>query len=281
MKNEENDQFTFSISTGNTGVTLIDNNHGNIVADFNGMSLETNENSRISLLQAGIYFTWPLVSATQKNNATFKVSYVPTPIDIIGNIPDGIYDIAGLNNYIFEYIHDHLQTYHGITIPVSPRGFNITINQYNGLVTITCNADFVLDFSTDFYAYIYGDRSQLYRVLGFTDYTDVEAITDTTIVSPNHADISDINSYFINCELVNDSLYNGESDHNVLQQFITTQYRYGSLMNLTPSFLIHHKMKAGIRIKNFKIWITDDSNNIIPVREPVTYFLMFEHCRLY
>jgi len=199
-----------------------------------------NKQWEVGLINGNFWYSVYNISSNYNNNI-FKYSIDSGVTWKTITIPNGIYGIADLNDYIHQYMVS--QGDYNNSNPASPVYYISLVPNFNTLrliIDIT-NVTYQVDL-TD------GD---LYELLGFNS-----AIITTTTEGPNLVDITrGVNIWHIRCNIV-DGSYDNSVGSNILYSFLPTTPP-GSNIYIEPKQRVYLPLYTKNQIQNINIYMTD------------------------
>ena len=167
-----------------------------------------NPNKNIALASLSIYYTWKNVKSIYNNNK-FKIS-APTWNDTF-DLPDGLYNIPAIQNYI-EYIIKKHKTI-AETAPIL-----IYANKISNRIVFKIKTGYKLELLS----------KETMKLLGITKDT-----TDADKNSENVPRLENVEVVLVHCNLVNNSY---QQASRVLFTFVPNK-QYGQLISIPPNSL--------------------------------------------
>ena len=167
-----------------------------------------NPNKNIALASLSIYYTWKNVKSIYNNNK-FKIS-APTWNDTF-DLPDGLYNIPAIQNYI-EYIIKKHKTI-AETAPIL-----IYANKISNRIVFKIKTGYKLELLS----------KETMKLLGITKDT-----TDADKNSENVPRLENVEVVLVDCNLVNNSY---QQASRVLFTFVPNK-QYGQLISIPPNSL--------------------------------------------
>ena len=171
-----------------------------------------NPNKNMALANLSIYYTWKNVKSIYKNNK-FKIS-APTWNETF-DLPDGLYNIRAIQNYI-EYIIKKHETITN-TAPIL-----IYANKINNRIVFKIKTGYKLELLS----------KETMKLLGSTSDT-----VDSDKDSENVPRLENVEVVLVHCNLVNNSY---QQASRVLFTFVPNK-QYGQLISISPYTLIFLK----------------------------------------
>lgn len=218
-----------------------------------GLSLPSNAlNPTLSVEEATVWWSVPNIITGKNDKMYFNGPLVnDTTTNIVITIPQGLYDLSGLNQAILRELESagaKIDPYTLITF--SP-------DQATQKVQMRVNySNVVIDFT-------YNDTPR--EILGFNSETyGPYATTPVSILAPNIASFNQINYFLIHSDLTNKGIrFNNDYNQTMCQVLIDVSP--GSQIISTPFNPAKINVSELINAKrnNIRMWITDDNNNRI------------------
>ena len=209
------------------------------------IKLKPDKKYKVCLLNFHGVYSWHNIQSQSLNNI---VRYSPdngiTWKTI--TIPDGVYSYSDIN----KYIHDVMKTNGDYTTVLGEDVFdiNISFNLSSFLVYI----ELTNSYQFDLYTQQFGD------LLGF-DVAILTAATNTSVRLPNIT--NSIDTLYIHCSLVNDSIVNGNSS-DVIYSFSTATINRSKSFSFEPFNLVYSPISGNL-ITTITLSITDVNGTII------------------
>ena len=203
-----------------------------------------NPNKNLALANLSIYYTWKNIKSIY-NNKKFKIS-APTWNDTF-DLPDGLYNIPAIQNYI-EYIIKKHETI-AETVPISIYANNIT-----NRVVFKIKTRYKLELLS----------KETMKLLGST-----KDIIDADKNSENVPRLENVEVVLVHCNLVNNSY---QQHPRGLFTFVPNK-QYGQLISISPYSLIFLKT-MNIEFSEVDIWFTDQNNNALEIEDNVNISLI-------
>ena len=191
-----------------------------------------------------IYYTWKNVKSTYSNNK-FKIS-APTWNKTF-DLPDGLYNISEIQNYI-EYIIKKHETI-GETAPIL-----IYANTINNRIVFKKKTGYKLVLLLE----------ETMKLSGSTKDT-----IDPDKNSENVPKLENVEVVLVHCNLVNNSY---QQTSRVLFTFVPTT-QYGQLISISPHSLIFSKT-MNTKFSEIEVWFTDQNNNALEIEDNVDISLI-------
>ena len=186
-----------------------------------------NPNKNIALANLSIYYTWKNVKSTY-NNTKFKIS-APTWNETF-DLPDGLYNISEIKDYI-EYIIKKHKTI-GENAPIL-----IYANTINNRIVFKIKSGYKLKLLS----------KETMKLLGSTKDT-----TDADKNSENVPKLENVEVVLVHCNLVNNAY---QKHSRVLFTFVPTK-QYGQLISIPPHSLVFLKT-MNTEFSEIEVWFTD------------------------
>ena len=184
-----------------------------------------NPNKNMALAYLSIYYTWKNVKSTDNNNK-FKIS-APTWNETF-DLPDGLYNISEIQDYI-EYIIKKHETI-GENAPIL-----IYANTINNRIVFKIKSRYKLELLT----------KETMKLLGST-----KDIIDADKNSENVPKLKNVEVVLVHCNLVNNAY---QQHSRVLFTFVPTK-QYVQFINISPHSLVF--------FKNYKHWYFRNRNMV-------------------
>ena len=183
-----------------------------------------NPNKNMALGNLSIYYTWKNVKSTYNNNK-FKIS-APTWNETF-NLPDGLYNISEIQDYI-EYIIKKHETI-GENAPIL-----IYANTINNRIVFKIKSRYKLELLS----------KEAMKLLETT-----KDITDADKNSENVPRLENVEVVLVHCNLVNNSY---QQASRVLFTFVPTK-QYGQLIIISPHSLVFLKT-MNTKFSEIEVW---------------------------
>ena len=200
-----------------------------------------NPNKNMALANLSIYYTWKNVKSTYNNNK-FKIS-APTWNETF-DLPDGLYNISEIQDYIEYIIKKHE-----------------TIGE-NAPILIYANTRIVFKIKTGYKLELLSKETM--KLLGSTS-----SIIDSDKNSENVPKLENVEVVLVHCNLVNNSY---QQHSRVLFNFLPIK-RYGQLISTSPHSLVFLKT-VNKEFSKIEIWFTDQNNNALEIEDNVNISLI-------
>ena len=194
----------------------------------------------MALGNLSIYYTWKNAKSTYNNNK-FKIS-APTWNEAF-DLPDGLYNISEIQDYI-EYIIKKHETI----------GENAPILIYANTIVFKIKTGYKLELLS----------KETMKLLGSTS-----SIIDADKNIENIPRLENVEVVLVHCNLVNNSY---QQHWKVLFTFVPTK-RYGQLISISPNSLVFLKT-MNTEFSEIEIWFTDQNNNVLEFEDNVNIFLI-------
>jgi hypothetical protein len=199
-------------------------------------------NYEVGLINLETYYSFANINSTNNifryfNGITNKTITIAT----------GSYDINDINTAIQNGMKangDWNSTTSSYYITILPNAPTL-----GSIITITNNG-YYIDFTVP---------NSIATLLGF----NATILSGAINISPNIVDIININSIYVNCDIIKGSYVNG-SNYPVLYNFFPT-VGPGYKIVQVPENIVYLPLATN-QIMNIKIWLTDQNNNIIDFR---------------
>ena len=198
-------------------------------------------NKNMALGSLSIYYTWKNVKSTYNNNK-FKIS-APTWNETF-DLPDGLYNISEIQDYI-EYI---IKKHEAIAK-------NVPILIYAN----TKNNRIVFKIKTGYGYKLELLSKETMKLLGST-----KDIIDANKNGENVPRLENVEVVLVHCNLVNNSY---QQHSRVLFTFVPNK-QYGQLISTSPHSLIFLKT-MNTEFLEIDIWFTDQNNNALEIEDNV------------
>ena len=203
-----------------------------------------NPNKNMALGSLSIYYTWKNVKSTYDNNK-FKIS---TPTwDETFDLPDGLYNISEIQDYI-EYIIKKHETI-GENGPIL-----INANTISNRIVFKVKIGYKLQLLS----------KETRKLLGST-----KDIIDSDKNSVNVPRLENVEVVLVHCNLVNNSY---QQHSRVLFTFVPNK-QYGQLISISLHSLIFLKA-MNTEFSEVDIWFTDQHNNVLEIEDNVNISLI-------
>ena len=200
-----------------------------------------NKNMALAL---SIYYTWKNVKSIYNNNK-FKIS-APTWNDTF-DLPDGLYKIPAIQNYI-EYIIKKHETI-AETVPIL-----IYANKISNRIVFKIKTGYKLELLS----------KEIMKLFGSTKDT-----IDADKNSENVPRLENVEVVLVHCNLVNNSY---QQASRVLFTFVPNK-QYGQLISISPNSLTFLKT-MNTEFSEIEIWFTDQNNNSLGIEDNVNISLI-------
>lgn len=208
------------------------------------------EGWEISLIKANIWYSWYNISAEFGNN-TLRYNNGSVWVDVV--IPNGIYDISGIETAIHTIMKDNGDW----DEPNENFFINFIPNFSTFRIRIEVSNNYQLDLTT----------SDLNEILGFN-----KQIITTSKSGENQVDITrGVNSLQIRCSIVQSS-YDNDVKGDIIQSF-SPNLPPGSLLEIADNNPIYLPIDTK-RISQIRMQLTDQLGRIVDLNgEDATYLL--------
>lgn len=240
-------------------------------SDFNvrfDKPIKIEEDCFISLVQASMYYTWPIVSVENQNNA-FSITKNGTGTSVM-ILNDGIYDALTLNDKLFELFKGLIPTIEFQS--EMPIIFVPDIPTSKFLIKVK-DADYSINLAPDLSIYNFIEWnyvSQFWKLLGWGEnQPKIIGNQIVTEIAENIANVNfDITSYFIHIDIIKQSAINNDTSSSAIHQFIPN-CATGSVISLQPTAKIYLPCTRQDYIDHIRVWVTDNKQRIIKMQEPI------------
>ena len=203
-----------------------------------------NRNKNMALANLSIYYTWKNIKLIYNNNK-FKIS-APTWNDTF-DLPDGLYNIPAIQNYI-EYVIKKHETI-ADTAPIL-----IYANKISNRIVFKIKTGYKLELLS----------KETMKLLGSTSN-----IINADKNSENVPRLANGEIVLVHCNLINISY---QQASRVLFTFVPNK-QYGQLISTSPYSLIFLK-SMNTEFSEIKIWFTDQNNNALEIEDNVNISLI-------
>ena len=203
-----------------------------------------NPNKNMALASLSIYYTWRNVKSIY-NNGKFKIS-APAWNDTF-DLPDGLYNILAIQNYI-EYVIKKHETI------ADTASILIYANKISNRIVFKIKTGYKLELLS----------KETMKLLGSTSN-----IIDANKNSENVPRLENVEVILVHCNLVNNSY---QQASRVLFTFVPNK-QYGQLISISPNSLIFLKM-MNTEFSEIEIWFTDQNNNSLEIEDNVNISLI-------
>jgi hypothetical protein len=265
---EQPDEFIF---VNNSNATF-SNNNSVMTVNFSPSFVPRNQS--MALFDFFIYYSWFNVNAQAYNNNTFSWKFNGTTYNV--TLPNGYYATSDINGYMELSMYTNgiylLDSFGNIqyiwSIVANPVYYanTITATVYGTLPSgwsnpnsIPLNTTVILTFN----------GSNFNQLLGFNQNTSYPATAQSSTYQVNSTitpEISPVNSVKINCNMAEvPSMFNNTL--NTIYQFSSSNYVFGSQIQLTPQLLRWCKCYNNTSFNFMTISLTDQDNNPIYVND--------------
>ena len=198
----------------------------------------------MALANLSIYYTWKNVKSTYNNN---KFKILAPAWNKTFDLPDGLYNISEIQDYI-EYIIKKHETI-GETVPIL-----IYDNTINNRIVFKIKSGYKLELLS----------KETIKLLGST-----KNIIDSDKNGENVPRLENAEVVLVHCNLVNNSY---QQDSRVLFTFVPTK-QYGKLISISPHSLVFLKT-MNTEFSEIEIWFTDQNNNALEIEDNVNVSLI-------
>ena len=199
----------------------------------------------MALASLSLYYTWRNVKSIYDNNNKFKIC-APTWSDTF-DLPDGLYNIPAIQNYI-EYIIKKHKTI-ADTAPIL-----ICANKISNRIVFKIKTGYKLELLS----------KETMKLLGSTKDT-----IDADKNSENVPRLENVEVVLVHCNLVNNSYQEAST---VLFTFVLNK-QYGQLISISSNSLIFFKT-MNTECSEIEMWFTDQNNNSLEIEENVNISLI-------
>ena len=203
-----------------------------------------NPNKNMALANLSIYYPWKNVKSTYNNNK-FKIS-APTWNETF-DLPDGLYNISEIQDYI-EYIIKKHKTI-GENAPIL-----IYANTVNNRIVFKIKSRYKLELLS----------KETMKLLGST-----KDIIDADKNSENVPKLENVEVVLVHCNLVNNAY---QQHSRVLFTFVPNK-QYGQLISISPHSLVFLKT-MNMYSSEIEIWFMDQNNNALEIEDNVNISLI-------
>ena len=203
-----------------------------------------NPNKNMALANLSIYYPWKNVKSTYNNNK-FKIS-APTWNETF-DLPDGLYNISEIQDYI-EYIIKKHKTI-GENAPIL-----IYANTVNNRIVFKIKSRYKLELLS----------KETMKLLGST-----KDIIDADKNSENVPKLENVEVVLVHCNLVNNAY---QQHSRVLFTFVPNK-QYGQLISISPHSLVFLKT-MNMDSSEIEIWFMDQNNNALEIEDNVNISLI-------
>ena len=203
-----------------------------------------NPNKNMALGSLSIYYTWKNVKSIYNNNK-FKIS-VPTWNETF-DLPDGLYNISEIQDYIEYIIKKHKAI--GENAPIL-----IYVNTINNRIVFKIKTGYKLELLS----------KETMNLLGST-----KDIIDSDKNIENVPRLENVEVVLVHCNLVNNSY----QQHSIVLFTFVPNKQYGQLISISPHSLIFSKT-LNREFSEIDIWFTDQNNNTLEIEDNVNISLI-------
>ena len=201
-------------------------------------------NKNMALANLSIYYTWKNVKSTYNNNK-FKIS-APTWNETF-DLPDGLYNISEIQDYI-EYIIKKHETI-GENAPILIYG-----NTINNRIVFKIKSGYKLELLS----------KKTMKLLGSTKDT-----IDADKNNKNGPKLGNVEVVLVHCNFVNNAY---QQYSRVLFTFVPTK-QYGQLISISPHSLVSLKT-MNTDFSEIEVWFTGQNNNALEIEYNVNISLI-------
>ena len=201
-------------------------------------------NKNMALANLSIYYTWKNVKSTYNNNK-FKIS-APTWNETF-DLPDGLYNISEIQDYI-EYIIKKHETI-GENAPILIYG-----NTINNRIVFKIKSGYKLELLS----------KETMKLLGSTKDT-----IDADKNNKNGPKLGNVEVVLVHCNFVNNAY---QQYSRVLFTFVPTK-QYGQLISISPHSLVSLKT-MNTDFSEIEVWFTGQNNNALEIEYNVNISLI-------
>ena len=203
-----------------------------------------NPNKHMALANLSIYYTWKNVKSIYNNNK-FKIS-VPSSNETF-DLPDGLYNISEIQDYIKYIIKKHETISENAPIL-------IYANTINNRIVFKIKSGYKLELLS----------KETMKLLGSTKDT-----IDADKNSENVPKLGNVEVVLVHCNLVNNAY---QQHSRVFFTFVPTK-QYGQLISISPHSLVFLKT-MNTDFSEIEIWFTDQNNNVLETEDNVNIYLI-------
>ena len=203
-----------------------------------------NPNKHMALANLSIYYTWKNVKSIYNNNK-FKIS-VPSSNETF-DLPDGLYNISEIQDYIKYIIKKHETISENAPIL-------IYANTINNRIVFKIKSGYKLELLS----------KETMKLLGSTKDT-----IDADKNSENVPKLGNVEVVLVHCNLVNNAY---QQHSRVFFTFVPTK-QYGQLISISPHSLVFLKT-MNTDFSEIEIWFTDQNNNVLETEDNVNISLI-------
>ena len=202
-----------------------------------------NPNKNMAVANLSIYYTWKNIKSIYNNK--FKIS-APTWNEIF-DLPDGLYNISEIQDYI-EYIIKKHETIDENT-PIL-----IYTNTKNNRIVFKVKSGYKLELLL----------KETMKLLESTKDIIDEVKNDENVPRSENVEV-----VLVHCNLVNNSY---QQHSRVLFTFVPNK-QYGQLISILPHSLVFLKT-MNTDFSEIEIWFTDQNNNALEIQDNVNISLI-------
>ena len=203
-----------------------------------------NPNKNMALVNLNIYYTWKNVKSIYNNNK-FKIS--ASTWNETFDLPDGLYNISEIQDYI-EYIIKKHETI-GENVPIL-----IYANTINNRIVFKIKSGYKLELLS----------KETMKLLGST-----KDIIDAAKSSENVPRLENVEVVLVHCNLVKNSY---QQHSRVLFTVVPTK-QYGQLISISLHSLVFLKT-MNTDFSEIEVWFTDQNNNALEIEDNVNISLI-------
>ena len=203
-----------------------------------------NPNKNVALTDLSIHCTWKNVKSTYNNNK-FKIS-APTWNETF-DLPDGLYNISEIQDYIKYIIKKHETI--GENAPIL-----IYANTINNRIVFKIKSGYKLELLS----------KETMKLLGST-----KDIIDADKNSENVPKLENVEVVLVHCSLVNNAY---QQHSRVIFTFVPNK-QYGQLISISPHSLVFLKT-MNTDFSEIEIWFRDQNNNALEIEDNVNISLI-------
>ena len=203
-----------------------------------------NPNKNLALANLSSYYTWKNVKSIYNNNK-FKI-LAPTWNETF-DLPDGLYNISEIQDYI-EYIIKKHETI-GENAPIL-----IYANTINNRIVFKIKSRYKLELIS----------KETMKLLGST-----KDIIDANKNSENIPKLENVEVVLVHCNIVNNSY---QQASRALFTIVPNK-QYGQLISISPHSLVFLKT-MNTDFSEIDIWFTDQNNNALEIEDNVNISLI-------
>lgn len=240
--------------------------NSNVTGSFSDFTVNFNRtliipsNVKLALMKLNTYYTWKIVSAANNNNRFQVISTTPAKtVNCV--LPDGIYSVNSLNDYIYDVFRQE---------------FGYVGNQYDMPIQFLANTSisrFVIAVSNSNYSINLSPNGSLFYVLlGWNPQTQPLLVTTTTVAGKVGNINFNIDNYLLNCDLIQTSIINNDVSKSVLYTF-TPNVEIGSAIIEEPVTKIYLPVTNREFISSIRIYLTDNKGRYVELQESMVIIL--------